>query len=260
MDGLEPLLGTTLVLAAHPDDEVIACGALMQRMQRAVVVFATDGAPRNQDFWKQYGSRQAYAAVRRQEARDALITVGAWPVFLADRVDGGIADQELFLRLAPAILALEKVIGRLGPDCILAPAYEGGHPDHDAACFMASVAGRHAAIPVWETPLYHAKADGTRALQTFAQSTGKEQELRAEEETLRKKLEMLRVYTSQGLALNDFRPDWEIFRPMADYDFVCPPLPWKLNYEHWEWPMSGYQVAAAFAAYLKEHTLLEKTG
>lgn len=65
MEELQPLLGTTVVLVAHPDDEVIAFGALMQRMNRAVVVFATDGAPRDEYFWKQYGSREEYAGVRQ---------------------------------------------------------------------------------------------------------------------------------------------------------------------------------------------------
>ncbi len=260
MEPLQPLLGTTLVLAAHPDDEVIACGALMQRMQRAVVVFATDGAPRSRAFWNRFGSRQAYAGVRRQEARRALATIGAWPVFLVDRVENGIADQELFQNLVPAVLALEKVIDRLGPDAILAPAYEGGHPDHDAACFMAWVAGRHAAIPVWESPLYHMKANGSRAVQSFHQPTGRELELRAENDLLHRKIEMLRIYESQALQLNEFRPDVETFRPMADYDFLRRPLPWKLNYEHWGWPMSGEQVARAFSAYLRERTLLAKTG
>lgn len=259
MDGLGPLLGTTLVLAPHPDDEVIVCGALMQKMQRAVVVFATDGAPRNQGFWKQCGSRQAYAELRRHEARQALATIGAWPVFLVDRVEGGIADQELFQNLPAAVTALEKVIDRLGPDCILAPAYEGGHPDHDAACFMASVAGRHAATPVWESPLYHAKADGDRAVQTFPYATGGELELHADQEVLQKKIEMLRIYRSQGLALEDFRPGVETFRPIANYDFIRPPLPWKLNYEQWGWTMTGEDVAGAFAAYLRERTL-RKTG
>ena len=231
----------------------------MQKMQRAVVVFATDGAPRNQGFWKQYGSRQAYAELRRHEARQALATIGAWPVFLVDRVEGGIADQELFQNLPAAVAALEKVIDRLGPDCILAPAYEGGHPDHDAACFMAWVAGRHAATPVWESPLYHAKADGGRAVQTFPHATGGELELHADQEVLQKKIEMLRIYRSQGLALEDFRPDVETFRPIANYDFIRPPLPWKLNYEQWGWTMTGEDVAGAFAAYLRERTL-RKTG
>jgi N-acetylglucosamine malate deacetylase 2 len=251
MDALRPLLGTTLVLVAHPDDEVILCGALMQKMQRAVVVFSTDGAPHDEGFWRQYGSRQAYAEVRRQEACQALGGVGACPVFLFDRVDGGIVDQELFRRLPAAIGAVEKIVDHLQPDCILTPAYEGGHPDHDAACFIGWVVGRHASIPVWESPLYHRCADGASAPQTFPELTGFEVELRAECGTLQKKIEMWRAYKSQGLVLDGFRADLETFRPMAAYEFSRPPLPWKLNYEHWGWGIRGAEVSAAFAAYLK---------
>ncbi|HEY6305861.1 MAG TPA: PIG-L family deacetylase [Candidatus Angelobacter sp.] len=250
MDALRPLLGTTLVLVAHPDDEVILCGALMQKMQRAVVVFSTDGAPRDEGFWRQYGSRQAYAEVRRQEARQALDAVGACPVFLSDRVDDGIADQELFRRLPEAVTAVKKIVAHLGPDCILTPAYEGGHPDHDAACFIGWVVGRHASLPlpVWEGPLYHRRADGASAPQTFPELTGFEVELRAECGTLQKKIEMWRAYKSQGLVLDGFRADLETFRPMAAYEFSRPPLPWKLNYEQWGWGISGAEVSAAFAA------------
>jgi N-acetylglucosamine malate deacetylase 2 len=250
MDALTPLLGTTLVLAAHPDDEVIMCGALMQRMQAAVVIFATDGAPREESFWRQYGSRQAYAEIRREEAHTALSAVGACPVFLSNRVDGGIADQELFRVLPAAITAVEKILVQLQPDCILTPAYEGGHPDHDAACFIGWIMGRRACLPVWESPLYHRRADGASAPQTFPEPTGDEVELVAECEMLRRKIEMFHAYKSQGLVLDGFRPDVETFRPLASYDFSRPPLPWKLNYEHWQWGMTGAEVSAMFSEYL----------
>jgi len=245
------LLGTTLVLVAHPDDEVVACGALMQKMQRAVVVFATDGAPRGEIFWKAYGSRQAYADVRRQEARRALKIAGACPVFLAERVEDGIADQELFRNLPAAISALEQVIAQVDPDAVLTLAYEGGHPDHDAACFMAAVVGRRAALPVWESPLYHRNADSSSALQRFPTPTGAELELRCERAPLQKKIQMFHTYKSQKLVLEDFPPDLESFRPLADYDFTRPPLPWQLNYELWKWGMTGGEVSAAFVEYLR---------
>lgn len=251
MEHLRPLLGTTLVLVAHPDDEVIACGALMQKMQRAVVVFATDGAPRNEGFWKTYGSRQAYADVRRREAWHALRIVGACPVFLADRVEDGIADQELFRNLPAAISALEQVIAHVDPDALLTLAYEGGHPDHDAVCFIAAVAGRRAAIPVWESPLYHRNADGSSALQRFPKPTGAELELRCEWALLQKKIQMFHTYKSQSLVLDDFRPDLESFRPLVDYDFSRPPLPCKLNYELWQWGMTGGEVSTAFSDFLR---------
>jgi LmbE family N-acetylglucosaminyl deacetylase len=251
LEALKPLLGTTLVLVAHPDDEVIACGALMQRMKKAIVVFATDGAPRDQDFWKQYGSRDAYAEIRCREALLALGMVAATPVFLADQVEDGIADQELFLRLPAAVEAVERIISRLRPNCILTLAYEGGHPDHDAACFIAAMVGRRSGTSVWESPLYHRNAEGASVTQTFPHLTGNEVRLHADGEPLKKKIEMLQSYRSQGLLLDGFQPQLEIFRPLANYDFTQPPLPWKLNYEVWQWTMCGQEVAAAFADYLQ---------
>src|SRR5262245_262455 len=251
MDSFRPLLGSTLVLVAHPDDEVVACGALMQRMQHAVVVFATDGAPRVEGFWKKYGSREAYAEVRRQEARRALRTAGATPVFLSNLAPGGIADQELFRTLPAAMRALEQVIAQVQPECILTLAYEGGHPDHDAVCFMASVARTRSRLPVWESPLYHRNAEGASVMQAFPYLTGGELELCSECGQLEKKIAMFHIYESQGLVLESFRPDYETYRPLADYDFTQPPLPWKLNYEWWGWNITGEEVSAAFAGYLR---------
>lgn len=251
-DLLEPMLGTTVMVVAHPDDEVIAFGGLMQRMRDPVVIFATDGAPRDEYFWKQHGSREAYAEVRKQEARKALEIVGGRPVFLADQVDGGMADQELFRYLPQAAGALESVIEQIAPDCLLTLAYEGGHPDHDACCFLAARMGKSKGLPVWESPLYHRNQDGSGAVQTFPQRTGKEVDFEVEGEMLRKKVEMFHSYKSQRLVLDGFRPEIEQFRPIQDYDFTCRPFPWKLNYELWHWRMTGDEVARAFASYLEE--------
>ena len=252
-DELRPLLGTTLILAAHPDDELVMCGGLMQKMKRAIVVFATDGAPRDEGFWRRYGSRRAYAEVRRDEAKQGLALAGAAAIFLADDIDGGIADQELFRNLSPAVAAIERIVAEAAPECVLAPSYEGGHPDHDAACFLAFVVGRRLRVPVWESPLYHRRADGSSVVQKFPEACGREIALLHEGPCLTTKLKMLRSYKSQGAILEGFRPELETFRPMCDYDFTRPPLPWKLNYEHWGWSMTGNEVAAAFAAWLREN-------
>lgn len=251
MPGLQTLMGKTLILVAHPDDELVLCGGLMQSMERAIVVFTTDGAPREESFWRQYGSREAYAQIRRQEAREALALAKVEPIFLADHVEGGIADQELFCNLPAAIVAVEKIVARMDPNCILAPSYEGGHPDHDAACFIASCVCRGSKIPVWEGPLYHRRADGTAVTQSFPQQSGDEIELRHEGRTLETKIRMFHSYKSQGSILEAFQPERESFRPLAKYDFTLPPLPWKLNYEHWGWSMTGRDVAAAFAEYMR---------
>ena len=247
MDPLQPLLKKTLIVVAHPDDEVIAFGALMQRMRDAVVVFATDGAPRDDYFWKDYGSREAYAQVRRQEAHKALGIVGARPIFLADHVPGGLVDQELFRNLLLALAGLKKVIADEQPDALLTLAYEGGHPDHDSACFIAANCARFMDLPLWEAPLYHRDERGAGVAQKFIAATGNEITIEIEGEALTKKLDMFHTYVSQKLVLNGFRPELEQFRPMAKYDFTQRPSAWPLNYELWQWKMSGEEVAASFA-------------
>jgi N-acetylglucosamine malate deacetylase 2 len=257
MADLQVLLGATVILVAHPDDEVIGFGALMRQMRRPVVVFATDGAPRDDYFWKQYGSREAYAEVRRKEAKAALAIVGAEPIFLSDRVPGGIADQELFRRLPAAITAFAQVLAETRPDALLTLSYEGGHPDHDSACFIASIVGQRLAVPVWEAPLYHRHPDGSGAIQNFHQRSGHEVDLQVDDQAMRKKVEMFHTYKSQKLVLDGFRPEIETFRPIAAYDFTRRPVPWKLNYELWQWSMTGEEVAQAFAEYLRSAELME---
>src|SRR5690349_7127401 len=100
MDTFTPLLGRTLIIVAHPDDEAVTCAALMQRMREPSVLFCTDGAPLDPYFWNRYGSREAYTQLRQQEARLALSRVGVSNVeFLRTRSSGYIIDQQLFQRL-----------------------------------------------------------------------------------------------------------------------------------------------------------------
>ena len=104
-----------LVLAPHPDDEVIGCGGVVAqhlRERRAVrVVVATDGA--------QGGA----AAIREQESRRALALLGdtAEVEFLRfpDRAFGHDAAP----RLRDELLSFR-------PDLILAPSPIEIHPDH----------------------------------------------------------------------------------------------------------------------------------
>src|ERR1035437_5873647 len=98
MDTLSSLLGTSLLVLAHPDDECVTYGALLQRMADPIVRFMTDGAPRDPYFWERYGSSEAYAPLRQQEARRALARIGVQRVeFVSDgyhgRSSGGNSQQ-----------------------------------------------------------------------------------------------------------------------------------------------------------------------
>ena len=153
------LTGRVLVLVAHADDECVGYGALLQKMREAVVVIATDGAPRDEFFWGRYGSRENYAAVRRDEARRAAQVAGVRELVLLAQEDGRLGesrfeDQRLFLHLAAAYELAAKVAERVRPEAIATLAYEGGHPDHDSCSVLGARLGERLKVPVWETAVY----------------------------------------------------------------------------------------------------------
>lgn len=248
--GLTPLLDRTLVIVAHPDDETITCGGLLQRMQDPSVVFATDGAPKDAYFWGRFGSRERYAAIREGEAQAALKAVGVHQVeFLAKQSEVPLVDQLLYRALPPAFAALSRIVERIKPKCVLTLAYEGGHPDHDSVSFLGAQLRRLFSIPIWEAPLYHRSPDARGVYQRFIEEHGEVIEYRVAGDELKAKQAMLACYKSQFDALPSFSVELERFRPQAPYDYSQRPHAGKLNYELWQWKMTPEEVSAAFAAF-----------
>lgn len=255
MDAHAALPGKTLVLVAHPDDEAVGCGALLQRMKEPVVVIATDGAPRDPYFWEKTGSRDAYAELRRREARASLDLAGVTHIEFLQGGEGCFTDQELFRCLTPAFESLSALVRRHSPEALLTLAYEGGHPDHDSCSFLTSVLARLFALPAWEMPLYFRHTDGAALCQRFRLLNGTEIALQPTEPEQKTKHEMLAAYASQGEVLKQFSAATEWFRPQAAYDYSQPPHTGVLNYEAWGWPIKGSEVSAAFVNFLQSAEL-----
>jgi LmbE family N-acetylglucosaminyl deacetylase len=239
---LQQLLGRTLVLVAHPDDECITCGGLLQRMDEPVVVYATDGSPQDPYFWQKYGSREVYSRMRQEEARRALSRVGVGDVvFLAD-LEPRLVDQELFQNLSLAFELLAHETESLRPSAILTLAYEGGHPDHDSCSLLARELADTAQVPVWEAPLYRRNRNQL-SVQEFVHPNGTEILYEPSAEEIERKRTMCLEYPSQGDFLKVFGLEREMFRPQETYDYSRPPHEGKLNYEQWQWSMTGKQVS-----------------
>lgn len=254
MAWLDELLGRTLVLVAHPDDECIAFGALLQRIREPLVVFATSGSPRDPYFWQKYGSQEAYAAVRRNEALQSVRLAGVKDVlFLADMPGAEqLVDQELFRNLRAAFDLLADIVKRRLITALLTLAYEGGHPDHDSCSFLAAQLARMASIPCWEAPLYHRTEDGQSVFQHFLTLSGEEADVRPTPEEQARKREMCATYSSQGDFLEHFDVSRELLRPQMAYDFSRPPHRGRVNYEVWRWKMTAAEVSGAFGEHRKE--------
>jgi LmbE family N-acetylglucosaminyl deacetylase/glycosyltransferase involved in cell wall biosynthesis len=108
-----------LVLAPHPDDEVIGCGGLLAlhlRDGRQVrVVIATDGA------------EAGNAEVREQESQRALAVIGTVPAEFLHFPDRHLAEQ-----IDPLQKRLREILIEFKPDLIAVPSPVEIHPDHAA--------------------------------------------------------------------------------------------------------------------------------
>jgi len=235
------LLRRTLVIVAHPDDEAVGAGGLMQRIPDLQLVFCTDGGPLDPWFWKYFGSRENFVSVRRREA-EKVAEIGGWPApkFLP------ICDQELYLNLRTAIEGLEMLVSDFQPAALLTQAYEGGHPDHDSCAFLTHILSLRTNLPAWEMPLYHRTGDGGR-FQEFISDHEESFPLELNARELHAKRRMIEAYPSQKLTLASFNLNVERFRPLARYDFFRPPEVEIINYEAWQWPVKATQVSDEFA-------------
>lgn len=127
-----------LVLAPHPDDETLGCGALIARKTAAgtpvSVVFACDGRHSHRSGIM---PPDALAALRRREALAACsrLGVGAERVRFLDHEDGQLtrAGGNLARRIA-------ELAASSGAWELFAPSGLDGHPDHRALSAAACAA------------------------------------------------------------------------------------------------------------------------
>lgn len=234
-----------LVVVAHPDDETVGAGALLSRLEDVWIIHATDGAPRDPRFRARSfsGSREEYARARRAELEAALDLVGIG----SDRLRClGIADQEAVFAIPRMIEEIRRAIHEIEPGAVLTLAYEGGHPDHDAV----AVAVRRAAegIGIFEMPLYHAEPGSERMIvqEFLPDPPGILLPLTARERDLKRR--MIEAFATQRETLRAFLPPQdEQFRPAPVCDFSRPPHEGRLQYEIWEFPISGERWREAAA-------------
>lgn len=236
-----PIEQPLVIVLAHPDDETIGLGAKLHRLRNALLLHVTDGAPRDGADARAHGfaSLADYAAARRRELAAALDAGGASGLRTA-MLD--IPDQEAFLDLAGLTRRLAQWLRCQRPAAVLTHAYEGGHPDHDAAAFAVHAACRRlrAEDPpaIIEVPISHAVA-GSMVTGVFLPSVGEDVAVPLGEAGLQRKRRMIDCFRSQRETLACFELGPERFRFAPQYDFRSPPHPGALLYETYGWGISG---------------------
>lgn len=230
--------GPVLVVAAHPDDEILGLGAHLRSFREVQILHVTDGAPRS------IPQREAYAATRRRELECALALAGVSP---NQATCLGAVDQESSF----ALVTLSRMVAeRLpGVGLVFTHPYEGGHPDHDAAAFIVAAATRLyerrglRAPGVFEFTSYHnGNPSGPAWMKTgefLPEPAVHPVTLTLSTETQARKRQMLECFASQMEVVNLFPVTEERIRRAPRYDFTLPPHPGRLFYEDQDWGVTG---------------------
>ena len=250
-----PVLSRTMIVVAHPDDETIAIGAQLCRFGDALLLHVTDGAPRDGADTRAHGfsTLADYAAARRRELAAALEAGEAHGVRTAMF---GVPDKDAFLDLVGLSRRLVPWLRREQPEAVVTHAYEGGHPDHDAAAFAVHAACRlisaEQRISIVESPISHAEG-GAMVTGHFLSDDRDELVVLLRDAACRRKRRMLDCFVTQRQTLACFAaPGPERFRLAPAYDFRAPPHPGTLLYETYDWGIGGddwrRRAASAFVA------------
>lgn len=142
--------GRAVVLAAHPDDEVLAAGGLLHTLARSGwrtdLVWATDGEASHPGSTALTPARLARRRRAESMAARAVLGLRGTVAWLA-LPDSGLAAHAGELAGAFGVLAR-------GADLLLSPWRDDGHPDHDVCGRVAAGAAARLARPLWELPVW----------------------------------------------------------------------------------------------------------
>jgi LmbE family N-acetylglucosaminyl deacetylase len=164
-----------LFLLAHQDDEVFVAPRILYERRRGAdirVIYLTTGAP---------NLRQTQ--IRNEESRVALqqLSVGKEHIFFLGS-EFNIPDGRLVNKLEKCFATLINAVEGESYDEIYAPAWEGGHQDHDASFLIGLALAQRLGIEAnfWQFYLYNGHNTRGRFFRVFHPlSTGLERRERA---------------------------------------------------------------------------------
>ena len=226
--------GPVLLLAPHPDDEVVGFATLVARHRaaggRVAVLFLTEGVPPAELLWPWERRRRAARVARRQaEAEAACDRLGAEIVAFRPLPCRRLKDD-----LPTARTAVAAAVAGTGAGSLWVPAYEGGHQDHDAAnCLAARFAA--AGLPVWEAPLYSFAGGRLRRQEFLTPPHQPGVVIRLSPAERRAKRDLLALYASERANLRQVGLEREALGPLPCHDYSQPPHPGRCFYQRYHW-------------------------
>ncbi|WP_106496642.1 PIG-L deacetylase family protein [Lentibacillus sp. Marseille-P4043] len=194
-----------LVIAAHPDDEVLGVGTTLHRHRKngdnVAVTYVTNGAGGKGSTWKfKTEVTKNIAAIRYKEGVQALslINIPRKNVFCL-----GYPDLGMHRYIKDIATDVHMLIEKLNPQKIYVHCIEGGHGDHDMTSFIVkSVCSKLGFHNVFEWAEYNKRqVIGTKEINfKYSRTTNSKEtiiNISNEERSLKKR--MLAYHESQGV-------------------------------------------------------------
>lgn len=229
---MSPFGHRILILAPHPDDEILGASAAVARAAglgaTLFVRFLTTGvvAPALMWPWERRG-HGARVARRQAEARAAVARLGLTILGFSP-----IPTRSLRLHLEETRTQVRADLESLAVDRLWVPAFEGAHQDHDAANALAATLT--ALVPVWEYACYGFAGGQVRA-QEYPAPRGQEVLLPLSAEEKAAKAALLALYASEQGNLGHAGNIQEAFRPLPNHDYRAPPHEGLLFWQRFQW-------------------------
>lgn len=139
-------------ILSHQDDEFAARHILeleLQKKNKIIVIYLSNGCTENNRI----------SDIRNEESKLALKDLAEEIIFLGDILS--IYDGHIIFNLNNIYTKLLEIISIYmnNIDCIYAPAYEGGHHDHDATNVIVSKISAHLDLidKTFQFPIYHGR-------------------------------------------------------------------------------------------------------
>jgi glycosyltransferase involved in cell wall biosynthesis len=243
---------SALVIAPHPDDETLGCGATIARKTAAGtsvhIVFVTDG---RRSHRSSVISPDALARLRRAEALEAAARLGVPPerITFLDVEDGRVGEctGEIQTRLL-------RIIEQTRPEDLFIPFRIDRHPDHqDLGALLEAIAAsertsaRILAYPIWFWTLKAwcaGPADSPRAVTRMAAALVRLRPVTVRTRShLATKRHALAAHRSQTVRLTD-EPSWAVLdAPFLGHFFSRSELFFELAAERGATPAASSSSA-----------------
>ncbi len=160
---LVPLGSRAVIIAPHPDDEVLGCGGIMQLLAAAgrplQLISVTDGSASHPG--SQRWTVERLSVVRPQESAEALRRLGL-PMHSLKWLRGGFTDTQV---AAQETGLSEFIAGYLhASDVVFTTRRQDGHSDHEAVGRASVEAARRVGATCHELPVWTALGNPGRRL------------------------------------------------------------------------------------------------